>query len=73
VKQEGFPDGWGPKKEWKSSVHECRDPKDDRYPAIAAAAKADLIVSGDVHDLLSMHPWRGISILSLANFLALPA
>ncbi len=53
-------------------VHECRDPKDDKYLALAAAGKADVIVSSDVHDLISMHPWRGISILSPANFLALP-
>jgi len=53
-------------------VRECRDPKDDKYLALAAAGKADVIVSSD-RDLLSMHPWRGISILSPSNFLALPA
>ena len=45
-------------------VRECRDPKDDKYLALAAAGKADIIVSSDVRHLLSMHPWRGISILS---------
>ena len=47
------------------TVRECSDPKDDKYLSLAAAGKADVIVSSDVHDLLSMHPWRGISILSL--------
>ena len=55
-----------------ATVRECRDPKDDKYLALAAAGKADVIVSSDVHDLVSMHPWRGISILSPASYLALP-
>jgi hypothetical protein len=51
-------------------VRECRDPKDDKYLALAAAGDADVIVSSDARHLLSMHPWRGISILSPADFLA---
>jgi putative PIN family toxin of toxin-antitoxin system len=54
-------------------VRECRDPKDDKYLALAAASEADVIVSSDVRHLLSMHPWRGIPILSPAGFLALSA
>ena len=53
------------------AVQECRDPKDDKYLALAAAGRADVIVSSDARDLLSMHPWRGIFILSPAGFLAL--
>jgi hypothetical protein len=30
-----------------------------------------VIVSSDIHHLLSMHPWRGIQILSPADYLAL--
>jgi putative PIN family toxin of toxin-antitoxin system len=52
-------------------VRECRDSKDDKYLALAAAGKAHVIVSSDVKHLLSMHPWRGISILSPADYLAL--
>jgi hypothetical protein len=52
-------------------VRECRDPKDDKYLALAAAGRADVIVSSDVHDLLPMHPWRGIPILLPTDFLAL--
>jgi putative PIN family toxin of toxin-antitoxin system len=53
-------------------VRECRDPKDDKYLALAAAGGADVIVSSDARHLLSMHSWRGIPILSPADFLALP-
>lgn len=51
-------------------VQECRDPKDDKYLALAAAGGADVIISSDTRHLLSMHPWRGIAILSPADFLA---
>jgi uncharacterized protein len=53
------------------TVRECRDPKDDKYLALAAAGRADVIVSSDARHLLSMHPWRGIRILSPTNYLAL--
>jgi len=53
------------------SVRECRDPKDDKYLALAAAGHADVIVSSDVHHLLAMHPWRGVSVLRPADYLAL--
>jgi uncharacterized protein len=53
------------------TVRECHDPKDDKYLALAAAGRADVIVSSDARHLLSMDPWRGIRILSPANYLAL--
>lgn len=52
-------------------VSECSDPKDDKYLALAASGKAHVIVTGDARHLLPMHPWRGIGILSPADFLAL--
>lgn len=52
-------------------VSECSDTKDDKYLALAASGQADVIVSGDVRHLLSMHPWRGISILSPTDFMTL--
>jgi uncharacterized protein len=61
--------------EWvqpSEAVQECIDPSDDKYLTLAAAGSADVIISGDVHHLLAMHPWRGIAILSPADFLALP-
>jgi uncharacterized protein len=54
------------------TVLECRDPKDNKYLALAAAGMADIIVSSDARHLLSMHPWRGISILSPVDYLARP-
>nr|WP_294501521.1 putative toxin-antitoxin system toxin component, PIN family [uncultured Rhodopila sp.] len=54
------------------TVRECSDPKDDKYLALAAAGRADVIVSSDTRHLLPMHPWRGIWILSPADYLALP-
>jgi predicted nucleic acid-binding protein len=53
-------------------VRECRDPKDDKYLVLVATGSADVIVSSDMHDLRSMHPWRGIPILSPADFRVLP-
>lgn len=57
--------------EHPAAVRECRDPKDDKYLALALAGKAAVIISSDVHHLLSMHPWRGIQILSPADYVAL--
>ena len=51
-----------------SEVTDCRDPKDNQFLALAADAEADCIVSGD-KDLLVLHPWRGIAIVSPADFL----
>lgn len=47
----------------------CRDPRDDKFLALALTAHADVIVSSD-DDLLVLHPWRGVPILSPADFLA---
>ncbi|HEU0155336.1 MAG TPA: PIN domain-containing protein [Stellaceae bacterium] len=52
------------------AVRECRDPKDDKYLALALAGSADVIVSSDVRHLLAMHPRRGMPILSPRDFLA---
>lgn len=47
----------------------CRDPKDDKFLSLALAGAASVIVSGD-EDLLVLHPFRGIPILTPAAFLA---
>ena len=49
-------------------ISACRDPKDDKFLEVAVAGKADVIVSGD-KDLLALHPFAGIPILSPADFL----
>lgn len=47
----------------------CRDPKDTQFLALALVAEADALVSSD-EDLLVLHPWRGIPIVTPAEFLA---
>jgi putative PIN family toxin of toxin-antitoxin system len=47
----------------------CRDPKDTQFLALALTAEADALVSSD-EDLLVLNPWRGIPILTPAEFLA---
>jgi len=49
-------------------VRECRDAKDDKFLEAALNGKADLILTGDT-DLLALHPWQGIAILSPAGYL----
>ena len=49
-------------------VVECRDPKDNKFLELAIDAHADTIVSGD-SDLLCLHPWRSVAIVSPAAFL----
>jgi predicted nucleic acid-binding protein len=49
-------------------VVECRDPTDDMFLELAWNGKADMIISGD-EDLLTMTPFRQISILTPASFL----
>lgn len=51
------------------SIRAGRDPDDDVILACAVASKATVIVTGD-HDLLSLHPFRGIAILPPAAFMA---
>jgi putative PIN family toxin of toxin-antitoxin system len=50
------------------AVRECRDPKDNKFLEVALNGKAELIVTGDA-DLLTLNPWRGVAILSPAEYL----
>lgn len=45
----------------------CRDPRDDKFLALALAAEAGAIITGD-EDLLVLHPFRGIAVLTPAAF-----
>jgi uncharacterized protein len=47
----------------------CRDPKDNQFLALVLAAEADVLVSSD-DDLLMMNPWRGVPVMTAAEFLA---
>lgn len=49
-------------------VRDCRDPKDDKYLELALAAGAATIVSSN-DDLLALDPWRGVHLLSPADYL----
>ena len=53
-----------------SEITDCRDPKDNRFLALALDSESDYIVSGDA-DLLALSPWRGIEIVSPGAFLAI--
>ena len=52
-------------------IRACRDPKDDKFLEVAVHGRADLIVTGD-GDLLDLHPFRGIAILTPAAYLERP-
>ena len=51
-----------------SSLQLSRDPKDDKFLNLAVDANASCIITGD-KDLLVLHPFNGIPILSPATFL----
>ncbi len=53
------------------SVKACRDSKDDKFLELAVNGKATCIVSGD-EDLLVLHPFRGIAIMTPQQFLEYP-
>ena len=48
-------------------IRASRDPKDDQFLEAAVSGQAALIVTGD-RDLLSLHPFRGIAIVTPAEF-----
>ena len=49
-------------------VRACRDPKDDKFLEVALNGRADVIITGDA-DLLRMHPWKDVAVLSPAIYL----
>jgi putative PIN family toxin of toxin-antitoxin system len=50
-----------------TAIRACRDPKDDKFLELAVEGGATAIVSGD-DDLLALHPFRGIQLVSPASF-----
>ena len=50
-------------------VSVCRDPKDDKFLELAVSGAATHIISGD-DDLLSLHPFRGVAIISPQDFVS---
>jgi uncharacterized protein len=49
-------------------IRACRDPKDDKFLALAVCGRATCLISGD-QDLLVLNPFRDIPILTPAQFL----
>jgi putative PIN family toxin of toxin-antitoxin system len=49
-------------------IKACCDPKDDKFLELAVNGQANVIITGD-EDLLSLHPFQNISIISPADFL----
>lgn len=47
----------------------CRDAKDDKFLELAVSGGAAYLISGD-NDLRSLHPFRGIALVTAAEFLA---
>lgn len=50
-------------------VRACRDPKDDKFLELAVNGAAQLMITGDA-DLLALHPFRSIDILTPASYLS---
>lgn len=51
-------------------IQACRDPNDDKYLELAYTANATRMITGD-KDLLLLHPFKGIPIVTPADFLKL--
>lgn len=49
-------------------VPACRDPKDNPFLALVLASEADVLVSSDT-DLLVLHPWHGVPVLTPAAYM----
>jgi putative PIN family toxin of toxin-antitoxin system len=49
-------------------VRACRDAKDDKFLELAVSGRAAYIISGGA-DLLVLHPFRDIAIMTAAEFL----
>ncbi len=46
----------------------CRDPKDNKFLELAISGYADYLITGD-QDLLVLHPFRNLQIITVSNFL----
>jgi putative PIN family toxin of toxin-antitoxin system len=46
----------------------CRDPRDTPFLSLALVCEADVLISSD-EDLLVLHPWRGMPIVTPGEFL----
>jgi len=49
-------------------INACRDPSDDKFLSVAVNGQADCLITGD-KDLLVLHPFMGIPVLSPRDYL----
>jgi len=54
--------------EIKEKITACRDRKDNKFLELAVNGKADYIITGD-QDLLVLHPFQNIVIISVSDYL----
>jgi uncharacterized protein len=52
-------------------VTDCRDDKDNKFLELAINGNATCIISGD-NDLLNLHPFRGVAIVTPQTFVNQP-
>lgn len=52
----------------KETIAICRDAKDNKFLELAVSGEADFIITGD-NDLLVLHPFRNIKIITVNQFL----
>lgn len=52
-----------------SPIRACRGPRDDKFLELAVHGEADCLVTGDA-DLLSLHPFHSVAIVTPAAWLA---
>ncbi|WP_369796150.1 putative toxin-antitoxin system toxin component, PIN family [Synechocystis sp. PCC 6714] len=50
------------------TITDCRDPKDNKFLELAVSGQANLLITGD-QDLLILHPFRTLKIITVADFL----
>lgn len=51
-------------------IRVCRDPRDDKFLSLAVHGEAEWLLTGDA-DLLHMHPFQGIFIVTPQHYLDL--
>ena len=49
-------------------IRACRDPRDDKFLEAAVHGNAALVLTGDT-DLLALHPYQGVAILTPGEYL----
>ena len=50
------------------NIQACHDPKDDKFLELAVNGQAETIITGD-EDLLALHPFRSVQIITPGRFL----